>query len=364
MQGRLPSSVAFQQQVPRRLPGVRFGPRLASRALPLAILFLSFVTRGTAQATVPQVTENLNYTTSGFGWTEFQRAMEQRGVNPASFRVAVEYSMSLPADGYRIQPSLILGGSRRGLMYGLLAAARQLRERGSLLSVTAMPRFEIRAVRLMLTDELLARSTGEWQNLFENLAKARINRLRLEMTELTPSRSAGIGVLARFAEQYAVDLALGIDEVDTPLLMKTMSQSIAMKAVHVHSGSAAMALSTLSEVGRYVTLDLDAPDITETMKQHAAELRMPLLGLTRGVTGEGPHLWRTVLSAPDSLNALSAAGAAGFEIGPLPEDWAGLASELNAWSALAFEEDHTLAPTPGPSSTRKKAAPRKKSPRK
>lgn len=272
--------------------------------------------------------------------------------------------MSLPADGYRIQPSLILGGSRRGLMYGLLAAAEQLRERGSLRSVKATPRFEIRAARLSLTDDLLARSPGEWQGLFESLAKARINRLRLELPALTPARSARIGVLAKLAEQCAVDLALGLDEIDTPLLMNAMSQSIAMKAVRVPPASGEAALSTLSEVGRYVTLDLDAAAITETMKHHAAELRVPLLGLTRGVSGERPYLWRTSLSAPDSLNALSSGGAVGFEIGPLPENWSGLARELTAWSTLAFEEDHTLAPAPRPSSTPRKAAPKKRAPRK
>lgn len=363
-QGRLPSSVAFQRQVPRRLPSVCNSPPLASKVLLLALLFISTVVCGTAQTVVSQVAENPNHAASGFGWTEFQRAMEQSRLNPATFRIAVEYSISLPADGYQIQPSLILGGSRRGVMYGLLAAAEQLRERGSLSSVKATPRLEIRGTRLLLTDELLARSTGEWQVLFENLAKARINRLRLEMTALTPSRSARIGVLAKLAEQYTVDLALGLEEVDAPLLMKTMSQSIAMKAARVPPASAEMAMSTLSEVGRYVTLDLDAPALTETMKRHAAELRVPLLGLTRGVSGERPYLWRTSLSAPDSLSALSAGGAAGFEIGPLPENWSGLARELNAWSALAFEEDHTLTPTPRPSSAPRKAAPKKKSPRK
>ena len=61
----------------------------------------------------------------------------------------------------------------------------------------------------------MARSPGEWQGLFESLAKARINRLRLELPALTPARSARIGVLAKLAEQCAVDLALGLDEIDT-----------------------------------------------------------------------------------------------------------------------------------------------------
>jgi hypothetical protein len=339
------SRVAFQQQT-RRLP-------IARGFLPVAGLLLLLASLGTAQEAVP-------LPPPGFGWDEFQEALEQRGLDPGAYRPLVEYSMSLPADGFQIQPSIVRGGSRRGLMYGLLAAAGQLRERKALCSIRATPRFEIRSARLMLTDGILARSPRDWSTLFETLAKARINRLRLEMTALSPSRSAQLGRLAKLAEPYAMDLALGLDEVNAPLLLKTMSQSIALKAARVPPPSAAIAMSALSELGRYVSLDLDAPSITKSLRNAAAELRVPVLGLTRSVSGERPYLWRTSITAPVSLDALAADGATGFEIGPLPEDWQGLARQLSAWSVLAFEEDHVPAVAPELASSLRKAAPKKK----
>lgn len=48
-----------------------------------------------------------------FGLAELHRVIEERGLNPRSFQVAVEYSLVLPADGFQIQGQIIRGGSRR-----------------------------------------------------------------------------------------------------------------------------------------------------------------------------------------------------------------------------------------------------------
>ena len=77
--------------------------------------------------------------------------------------MAVEYSLVLPADGFQIQGLIIRGGSRRGVMYGLLEAADQLRERKTLVPMKATPRFDIRAARLRASDEVLARPEREWR---------------------------------------------------------------------------------------------------------------------------------------------------------------------------------------------------------
>jgi len=291
-----------------------------------------------------------------FGQAELQKVIEERGLNARSFHVAVEYSLVLPADGFQIQGQIIRGGSRRGVMYGLLEAADQLRERKTLAAVKETPRFEIRAARLRAGDEVLARPEREWRGLFEALARARFSRLRLEMRELTAERSLRLAKIAPLAEEHAIDLALSLEEVDPPLLLKLLGESIVFKAVQVPPGAAATAMTTLSEAGRYVTLDVAADAMTVDLIKAAQELRVPLLSLSKSPSGIGPYLWLTDLAAPESLQTLTAGGATGFEAGPLPVNWTGLEHQLGGWSSLAFNEEHGRAVTSSQPASKKKTA--------
>ena len=274
-----------------------------------------------------------------FGQAELQKVIEDRGLNASSFRVSVEYSLVLPADGFQIQGLIIRGGSRRGVMYGLLEAADQLRERKSLAAVKATPRFEIRAARLAASDEILGRPERQWNELFAALARARFCRLRLEIQELNAERSQRLAHLAALAEEHAIDLALSLVTIDPPVLLKLLGESIVFKAVQVPTDSAATALTALSEAGRYVTLDLPADAITLDLRRVAQELRVPLLGLSTSTPEFGPYVWLTGLATPESLQPLATRGAAGFEAGPLSEDWTGLEHQLGSWSALSFTEE-------------------------
>jgi hypothetical protein len=291
-----------------------------------------------------------------FGQSELQKVIEERGLNARSFHVAVEYSLVLPADGFQIQGLIIRGGSRRGVMYGLLEAADQLRERKTLAAVKATPRFEIRSTRLRAGDDVLARPEREWRDLFAALARARFSRLRLEMRELTAERSLRLAKIAPLAEEHAIDLALSLEEIDPPLLLKLLGESIVFKAVQVPPGAAATAVTTLSEAGRYVTLDVAADAMTVELIKTAQELRVPLLSLSKSASGTGPYLWLTQLAAPESLQTLTAAGAAGFEAGPLSVNWTGLEHQLGGWSSLAFNEERGRAATSSQPASKKKTA--------
>ena len=278
-----------------------------------------------------------------FGLAELHRVIDERGLNPKAFKVAVEYSLVLPADGFQIQGQIVRGGSRRGVMYGLLEAADQLRERKALVSIKATPRFDIRSARMPAGDETLARPEREWRELFTQLARARFNRLRLELRELTAERSLRLARIAPLAEEHAIDLALDLEEIDAPILLKLLGESIVFKAVQVPGTAAATAVTTLSEAGRFVTLDLAADDMTADLRKEAQELRVPLLALNRSVSGPAPHIWLAALAAPESLEALAAGGSAGFEAGPLGADWTGLVHQLGGWSSLAFTEERGRA---------------------
>ena len=222
-----------------------------------------------------------------FGLAELHRVIEERGLNPRSFQVAVEYSLVLPADGFQIQGQIIRGGSRRGVMYGLLEAADQLRERKALVHLKATPRFEMRSARLRGSDEVLARPEREWSELFTELARARFNRLRIEVPELTAERSVRLARIAPLAEEHAIDLALKLTEIDAPMVLKLLGESIVFKAVQVPGAAAATALTTLSEAGRFVTLDLAADDLTADLRKEAQEMRVPLLTLSASASGPG-----------------------------------------------------------------------------
>lgn len=282
-----------------------------------------------------------------FGLAELHRVIEERGLNPRSFQVAVEYSLVLPADGFQIQGQIIRGGSRRGVMYGLLEAADQLRERKALVQLKATPRFEMRSARLRGSDEVLARPEREWSELFTELARARFNRLRIEVPELTAERSVRLARIAPLAEEHAIDLALKLTEIDAPMVLKLLGESIVFKAVQVPGAAAATALTTLSEAGRFVTLDLAADDLTADLRKEAQEMRVPLLTLSASASGPAPHVWLAALAPPETLDALAAGGAAGFEAGPLSENWTGLAHQLGGWSSLSFTEERGRAARSG-----------------
>jgi hypothetical protein len=86
-------------------------------------------------------------------------------------------------------------------------------------------------------------------------------------------------------------------------------------------------------------------------------LRVPLLSLSKSEAGTAPYVWLTGLAAPESLQTLAAGKAAGFEAGPLSENWTGLEHQLGGWSSLAFNEERgrAAAATGQPASKKKTA---------
>ena len=294
-----------------------------------------------------------------FGLAELKSVIEERGLNPNSFKVSVEYSMALPEEGFQIQGLVIRGGSRRAVMYGLLEAADQLRERKALTAMKATPKFDIRAARLVADAETLARPDKDWNELFVNLARARFNRLRLEMPALSAESEQRLARIAQMAEEHAVDLALSLDEIDSSLVLKLLGESIAFKAVEVPPAVVQVALPALSEAGRYVTLDVAAESLTNEMRKTALEMHVPLLELSKSATAAAPHVWLAGLSDLEPLRTLAAGGSAGFETGPLPARWNDIDHQLGNWSALAFTEERGKSAVRDSSAKKPRAAKKK-----
>lgn len=123
-----------------------------------------------------------------FGRAELNRALVARGLDPAKYRIRTEISTEAP-ESYRILPGLILGGDLRGLMYGLLEAAQQIRETGRLRMARGAPVTPIRGIRQFLHNEDLEKdwyySKEYWQQFFAMLARDRFNRFNLVFAHQT-----------------------------------------------------------------------------------------------------------------------------------------------------------------------------------
>lgn len=123
-----------------------------------------------------------------FGKAEVTHALEERGLDARRFRFQVEISESRP-ETYRILPGRISGGDARGLMYGLLDAAEQIRERGRLFAAQGSPATPIRGIRVFLHNEDLERdwyySHEYWQDFLAMLARNRFNRFNLVFAHQT-----------------------------------------------------------------------------------------------------------------------------------------------------------------------------------
>ena len=130
-----------------------------------------------------------------FGLREFESAAAERRLRPAAVRIATEIS-SAPPGSYRILPGRIEGGDLRGLMYGLLAAAAQIRAAGRLAQEKGAPATAVRGLRYVLEDPDSPPewfySQDYWLGCIRMLARCRFNRLHLALVQppggLNPAR--------------------------------------------------------------------------------------------------------------------------------------------------------------------------------
>ncbi|MCX6623783.1 MAG: hypothetical protein NTY38_22515 [Acidobacteria bacterium] len=123
-----------------------------------------------------------------FGVEELNRAIADRGLRPGTFRYRAEIN-SDPPESFRIEPPRISGGDLRGLMYGLLEAAAQVRRTGRLTAAKGGPATKIRGIRTFLHNRDLEEdwyySRDYWEQYFAMLARNRFNRFNLVFAHQT-----------------------------------------------------------------------------------------------------------------------------------------------------------------------------------
>lgn len=149
-----------------------------------------------------------------FGRQELEKALAERKIPAGKLPVRIEVSTD-PPETFRILPGRIAGGDLRGLMYGLLEAAEQVRNRGRLAAAKGAPAVGIRGVALVFRPE----GTGgtwfgeeeSWRDIFASLARSRWNRVTLLFQGQAGAarRAENLAMISRLAAEYAMDLGLG-----------------------------------------------------------------------------------------------------------------------------------------------------------
>jgi hypothetical protein len=120
-----------------------------------------------------------------FGKAELDRALAQRGLK-LSYRAEVG---ALAPESFVIAPGRILGGDPRGLMYGLLEAAEQIRAGGRLVAARGSPSTPLRGIRYFTHNHDLEErwyyAREYWDAYFAMLSRDRFNRFNLVFAHQT-----------------------------------------------------------------------------------------------------------------------------------------------------------------------------------
>lgn len=218
-----------------------------------------------------------------FGMAEIQRALAARGLKPGAIRFNTEVNTDDP-ESFRILPGLVSGGDLRGLMYGLLEAAGQIRETGRLAMAKGTPATRIRGIRYFLSGQDLQK---DWPEFFAMLARNRFNRFHLVLGPSAVPVQRNLGTLrsiSQAASDHGLDFVLGIQSEgsESPgyeMLSKVLSSCPAIRGLEMRVDSHAArdaVFRAIGRSGRRVTLDLPAGPLPAGLVEAARTAHVPL----------------------------------------------------------------------------------------
>ncbi|MGC9973239.1 MAG: hypothetical protein ABSE56_21905 [Bryobacteraceae bacterium] len=218
-----------------------------------------------------------------FGMAEVQRALAARGLKPGAIRFDAEVNTDDP-ESFKILPGLISGGDLRGLMYGLLEAADQIRDTGRLVMAKGTPATPIRGIRYVLSGQDLQK---DWPEYFAMLARNRFNRFHLVLGQSAGSLQRNLDTLrtiSQAASDHGLDFILGIqsESAESPsyeALRKALSSCPAIRGLQMRVDSRAprdAVFRAIGHAGRRVTLDLPAGPLPAGLVEAARTAHVPL----------------------------------------------------------------------------------------
>jgi hypothetical protein len=291
-----------------------------------------------------------------FGMAEVQRAISERGIRPGVIRFKTELTLE-PPESYRILPGRITGGDLRGLMYGLLEAAEQIRVTGRLTAARGEAATPLRGIRILLHHRDLEptwyHSRDYWIGFLRMLARNRFNRFNLvfahqtypfwvTVPEFPEIRVPGLSdeerhrnletlrFISQTAAEHAIDFTLGIWEHSTQSGMTTKVDGLtpdklgpytylalkrvltacpAIRSIQMRTAAASGSPETefyrdwvfkaVRESGRRVTLDLRGGSMRPDLLEAATGAGPPLRLSTRYWSDRIGRPYQFAEAAPD-----------------------------------------------------------------
>lgn len=288
-----------------------------------------------------------------FGMAELNAAIDARNFRYRP-KIVAELNIEAP-ETFRIEPYAaggghITGGDLRGLMYGLLEAAAQMRSAGRLKLTHGIPALTLRGVRVAvhpdaagLTPRWLA-ANELWQGYLVAMARARFNRLEVAFdTAPDPVFLPQLRYITQLAQQYGIDVAIGFGQPDTRAIAELLKECPIVRSVVLHGGPFTdpdALLQTLHDSGRRVVLELPDGDSTAALIEAAGQSGAPLrlfseyTGTSVNPRPRDSYLDIDAGQAADLVNAISGAG---FEVAsPVDDTGRPALDAIAAWGRLGY----------------------------
>ncbi|HEY1756554.1 MAG TPA: hypothetical protein VGG72_14225 [Bryobacteraceae bacterium] len=285
-----------------------------------------------------------------FGMAELNAAIDARNFKYKP-KIQAELDIQAP-ETFRIEPYAaggghITGGDLRGLMYGLLEAAEQMRSTGRLKLSHGAPALALRGIRVTgQPDAPWFPSDEFWQNYFAGMARDRFNRLEL-VFESAPAPEAlpALRSIAQHAAQYGIDLAIGLGFPDTQVIAHLLGSCPSVRIVVLHHpegmANEPELLQILHDAGRRVVLELpDNPDtagLIEAAGQQGAPLRL-FSSFTGAASNPQPRDSYWQMAASQGADAVNTISGAGFEVAsPLDAERKPELVSIAAWGRSGYD---------------------------
>jgi hypothetical protein len=321
-----------------------------------------------------------------FGMQEFDAAVAAKNLK---IKVTTELSLD-PPEAFRIEPyatgsGRVSGGDLRGLMYGLIEAAEQVRATGKLKAIHGVPSAKLRSVTVTAAEADIAgpwfSSDLYWRAYFQTLARARINRLELAVLRIDLLADVARR-LPRLSAEYGVDFTVGLPPLsgDPAALRTALAAAFAaapqLRGVGLDAEEAPLdlfkagVLRALHDAGRRVTLDLRGVSFRPEWAQAALDAGVALRVSADSACDDHFHIIETFCGPgngfefvmrfdgqpspdPDLVRAqvapLAVLDIAGFEI-DVPRSLLGgdATAFYFTWGRLGYAPAKSNAPAAGP----------------
>lgn len=291
-----------------------------------------------------------------FGMAELNAAIAARNFKYKP-KIMAELDIEAP-ETFRIEPYAaggghITGGDLRGLMYGLLEAAEQMRSTGRLKQTHGVPALALRGIRVTAEPEAAWFTSDEfWKRYFTGMARDKFNRLEVTF-ESTPGPAAfpALRSIAQTAAQYGVDLAIGFGTPDASAIERLLASCPPVRAVVLHGAvmpDRAALLQVLRDAGRRVVLELPDNENTAGLIEEAGRDGTPLR-LFSAFTGAAPNPqprdWYWEMDSTQGSDAVNTISGAGFEIAaPLDEERRPALDSIADWGRSGFSRPFIAIP--------------------